>query len=373
MRDVAGNDAAVALAGVPGTAGVRVDTIAPTGSIAQVGALGADRTLVYQLTMSEDVTGVDAGDFSLATTGNVSATIGSVTSVDAHTYRITLTSVKGEGLLALSLNASGSGIADIAGNALAANIAASPLSLSTLTRAVTSPSPFVPELIIEGPAFSMPVTPLIVLPAVSDHEFDVFPDFFAPRTIDSILAGPISTELPNDLPDDSGNAVVIPPDVPYLGRDNAPDAPPLLASPDLGMQVIRNDQAFSIVLPRNTFEATEGAGRVTIEARLTNGRPLPNWIRFDPVTGTFSGQAPAGTSGEVDIQIIVRDGKGDRVSTVLHIEFRAARAALGRSSLDAQFAAASARSSQHAELLRTPRASGLERHFLAEQLTEWLS
>ncbi|GAB5526735.1 MAG: hypothetical protein Roseis2KO_46070 [Roseivirga sp.] len=74
----------------------------------------------FEVIFTEDVTGVDTGDFELATTGTTSAIIGSVTMVDARTYQVTINQVLGEGSIGLNLKADDS-IMDVAGNLLRAD------------------------------------------------------------------------------------------------------------------------------------------------------------------------------------------------------------------------------------------------------------
>ncbi|MGV3639627.1 MAG: T9SS type A sorting domain-containing protein [Adhaeribacter sp.] len=76
-------------------------------------------TLTLRATFSEAVTGVDAADFSLVLTGTTRGTIGTVSPVgtDGKAYDIQVTGVIGAGTLGLNLKATGTGIADLAGNA----------------------------------------------------------------------------------------------------------------------------------------------------------------------------------------------------------------------------------------------------------------
>src|SRR6202042_2004714 len=73
-------------------------------------------SVTYTVTFSEAVTGVDASDFALTTSG----TSGSVSGVSGSgtTYSVTVGSISGNGTLALDLKSSGTGITDLAGNAI---------------------------------------------------------------------------------------------------------------------------------------------------------------------------------------------------------------------------------------------------------------
>lgn len=63
----------------------------------------------YTVTFSENVTGVDSGDFTLARAGTANGVIASTVGSDT-TYTVTITSLSGDGTLRLDLNTSGTGI-----------------------------------------------------------------------------------------------------------------------------------------------------------------------------------------------------------------------------------------------------------------------
>jgi predicted heme/steroid binding protein len=80
-------------------------------------------TVIFRATFSEKVRGVDISDFTLNTiagTANGVLENGAIApvSTDSIAYNITISSVQGDGTLRLDLNASGTGITDIAGNAI---------------------------------------------------------------------------------------------------------------------------------------------------------------------------------------------------------------------------------------------------------------
>lgn len=54
-------------------------------------------------------------------------------------------------------------------------------------------------------------------------------------------------------------------------------------------------------------------------ARLVDGRPLPAWLKFDPVKGTLSGQAPPGFKG-LHVVLTTRDANGNLVQTTVDID-----------------------------------------------------
>ncbi|HYE86990.1 MAG TPA: Ig-like domain-containing protein [Vicinamibacterales bacterium] len=96
----------------------------------------------YDVTFSESVTGVDAGDFSLTATGTAAASIASVVG-GGMTYTVTVDTLSGDGTLRLDLNNSGTGIKN--GNNV--DIASGYTSGSTYTLDHTAPSaPSTPDM-----------------------------------------------------------------------------------------------------------------------------------------------------------------------------------------------------------------------------------
>ncbi|MHA6963801.1 DUF4347 domain-containing protein [Zobellella denitrificans] len=141
-RDAAGNNLVLALNAVGATGGVLVDTTAPAAS----GILRLDATptnagsVSYTVTFSEHVSGVDAADFSLVTTGTAAGSITSVTQVDGQTYTVVVDGISGTGSIGLNLNGSGTGIADAAGNALTGGLAGESYSVDRDAPTVASVS-----------------------------------------------------------------------------------------------------------------------------------------------------------------------------------------------------------------------------------------
>ena len=141
LRDPAGNDAALPLTGIGPTSGIRVDATPPTvSSINRVQTTPTNlASLSYTVTMSKAVTGVDVSDFTLTTTGTVSALNLNVAAVTSSTYTVTISSISGAGTLRLDLRSSGTGIADLAGNAITSGYTAGqPYSVDRVAPVVAS-------------------------------------------------------------------------------------------------------------------------------------------------------------------------------------------------------------------------------------------
>ena len=98
------------------------DTAAPTVSSINRNSPSTEKTnltsVTYLVTFNEAVTGVDTTDFSLTTTESATGTVSAVSAVNGSTYDVTVNTISGEGTLQLDLKSSGTGIADIATNAI---------------------------------------------------------------------------------------------------------------------------------------------------------------------------------------------------------------------------------------------------------------
>jgi hypothetical protein len=120
LRDLSGNDAALALVNVASTAGIRLDTLAPV--VLAVAPEGANpsgaHAASFQVRFSEVVSGVDVSDFGLASTGSARGSVRSVSSSDGKTYTVLVDQLAGDGALRLDLLAFNTGIADSTGNLL---------------------------------------------------------------------------------------------------------------------------------------------------------------------------------------------------------------------------------------------------------------
>ena len=89
---------------------------------------------------------------------------------------------------------------------------------------------------------------------------------------------------------------------------------PVLAAP-LADQAGTARQALSFVIPPGSFadpDAGEGDS-LTLSASLANGDPLPEWLAFDAVTGTFSGTPPR-FAGKLELRVTATDLAGESVS-----------------------------------------------------------
>lgn len=100
---------------------VTLDTTAPVVSSINRQSPAATSTsateLVFRVTFSAPVTGVDLPDFALTTSGTAVGTLGTITPVNSTTFDVSVTGISGVGNVRVDLKATGTEIVDLAGNA----------------------------------------------------------------------------------------------------------------------------------------------------------------------------------------------------------------------------------------------------------------
>ena len=104
---------------------------------------------------------------------------------------------------------------------------------------------------------------------------------------------------------------------------------PILLRGQLADQVVQQGTK-EFVISDGEFEHSLSGSKLSYEALLANGDPLPDYIRFDESTGTFSFDADiAKLEGieNVEIRVVARDSSGNRVSTSFEVEFGEAESA----------------------------------------------
>ena len=98
---------------------------------------------------------------------------------------------------------------------------------------------------------------------------------------------------------------------------NVNDAP--IVVNHLADQHIETDHRFSVVGPASTFDDWDivHGDQLDYRATLTNGKSLPDWLKFDAATRTFSGKAQ--DSGNWDILLTAIDHDGASVTQVFNL------------------------------------------------------
>ncbi|HKK33922.1 MAG TPA: putative Ig domain-containing protein, partial [Desulfomicrobiaceae bacterium] len=107
------------------------------------------------------------------------------------------------------------------------------------------------------------------------------------------------------------------------GSDNSFD---LVLDGGIEDKVFEVSETFKFQIPDNAFAIRVSADapleeqpEITLKATLANGNPLPQWMKFDPETATFTGTPPDGTDFiEVKVTAMTEDGQeADAVFTIL--------------------------------------------------------
>jgi VCBS repeat-containing protein len=107
----------------------------------------------------------------------------------------------------------------------------------------------------------------------------------------------------------------------------------------------------SFAVPYDAFAHSDPSERILLSAGLANGQGLPSWVRFDPQSGKFEFQAPAGYHGDLTVKVVARDTQG-REATLLFrftVGDRTAAERGGRAGLSEQLRQAGQRSVQALE------------------------
>lgn len=86
---------------------------------------------------------------------------------------------------------------------------------------------------------------------------------------------------------------------------------------------IERGEQVTITLPAGTFVHSDASARVSLSARLADGRPLPSYVKFNPTTGTITVEGGGGENAE-QLQVVVNavDEKGQSASTTVVIKLK---------------------------------------------------
>jgi hypothetical protein len=99
----------------------------------------------------------------------------------------------------------------------------------------------------------------------------------------------------------------------------SPEGDSKLRNPVLPPDVkLDSENRATYTLPAGTFVG--GMGVIKLAAFTKDGKPLPEWIKFNPVKGNFDITMPKGRSEPIEIQVIATDAKGDQAKTKLTIK-----------------------------------------------------
>ncbi|MGY3299069.1 hypothetical protein ACVWY1_003536 [Pseudomonas sp. TE6288] len=159
LHDAAGNQLTPALNNIGDSHGVIVDSTPPGVVSIVANPSPTPGSQSFTATFSEDVSGVDLGDFELLASGNASGTLQSLVRLDGHTWQVNVAGVAGSGGLALGLKASGTGIRDGAGNDVVGGFAGQSVTLQS-----TDGDPEFRAYPPARPGQASPGTPVVIAP-----------------------------------------------------------------------------------------------------------------------------------------------------------------------------------------------------------------
>jgi VCBS repeat-containing protein len=121
--------------------------------------------------------------------------------------------------------------------------------------------------------------------------------------------------------------------------------PTLTTYQGMADQYVESQGVHRFVTPLDTFAHTDANATVYLSAMLVDGRPLPEWLIFNPQTGQFEVRVPAGFKGELVVKIIARDNRGLEASALFRINVgeQVGQGTAGRTGLAEQLRAAANR------------------------------
>jgi Ca2+-binding RTX toxin-like protein len=96
----------------------------------------------------------------------------------------------------------------------------------------------------------------------------------------------------------------------------APANPAPVVGNAIAPQTLENGADWAFTVPPGSFVDTE---QLTYEAALADGAALPQWLAFDPVTLTFSGNALQADVGALQLRVTATDSMGASASQVFEL------------------------------------------------------
>ena len=306
-------------------------------------------TLVWRVTFSETVTGVDAADFRVAGVTAGSIQVAAVSGSTGSAYDVTASAgnlASLDATVTLSIVATGHGIADSDSNALAST---APTGANDVTYVVDNTAPTLgqaPATSRTGLGISfvfnedlqrsgLPVVGAFSVTAdgnaVTVDSVDTIRGFVQAfsislatairptQTVVVVYTDPTSGDDANAIQDLAGNEVGTfttgQNSILAVANNSTANTVPTLvtAIPDRGATV---STAFSYAFPDTTFSDAD-SDTLAYEATQADNSALPTWLSFAPATRAFSGMPTA--VGTVSVKVTASDGFGGSVSDTFDI------------------------------------------------------
>jgi VCBS repeat-containing protein len=169
----------------------------------------------------------------------------------------------------------------------------------------------------QGTGYFGTFIPTIVDNTTGDGKGQISWSFSVPdKDLDSLPAGKVLNQTYtitlNDGQGGTANQDVV---ITLNGSNDAP-----IAVKPLGKQTIGEGKPFNFTIPTDTFSDVDAGDKLTYSATLSNGKPLPEWLKLNPLTGEFSGTPTGTAAGKYDIKVIATDTAGATANTTLSLK-----------------------------------------------------
>jgi hypothetical protein len=81
-------------------------------------------------------------------------------------------------------------------------------------------------------------------------------------------------------------------------------------------------ESFVFEVDEATFVHENSGEPLQYSATLADGGPLPSWISFDTASLTFTGQAPVGVQGQLDVIVKAIDSASQEAQVQMRIDVK---------------------------------------------------
>ena len=308
VTDVAGNDGSVF------SQAYSLDTVAPT-------AIALNHTSV-----TEADTGTSSTIASLSSTDSNAVTYALVAGngtndADNSSFSITGTSLKTNTNLAAGTYNIQVAATDAAGNVTYQSVTITVTNQQvtpTPTPTLTPPLPQQPPVVVPTPQIKAVAAPEVMASApVSSFFNQSNTGEKTAITIDSLINS--LTPVVNDKVIETASRAV---SIGVRSGSGEVFASGLSAINKLAEMEIPQGEASTISLPAGTFVHTDATARVSLSARLSDGKALPAYVKFNPTTGTFTVDASNRAPVDLQIRVIAVDEKGKTANTTVVIKIK---------------------------------------------------
>jgi hypothetical protein len=305
VTDAAGNTSTASTA-----LSVTVDTVAPT-------AIALNHTSV-----TEADTGTSSTIASLSSTDSNAVTYALVTGDGTNDANNSSFSISGTSLQTNAALSAGTYNIKVSATDAAGNVTHQSLTITVTnqqtTQLVTPPPPQQPPRVEPTPQIKAVASPEVMASPTASSFFNQ--SKFGEKTaitIDSLLNS--LTPVANDKVVETASRAV---SIGVRSGSGEIFASGLSAINKLAEMEIPQGEASTISLPAGTFVHTDATARVSLLARLADGKPLPSYVKFNPTTGTFTVEASNRPPVHLQIRVIAVDDKGKTANTTVVIKIK---------------------------------------------------